>query len=146
MLSNALSTPKSPTDSTKINRPGYNIRTYWANFWQTTVHVQENVFEKTHIEVYSPHLYSSFGSFCVQIGQSFEARRVFKLSEEFRNRRHFASMTAICRFSNILQRLAVSRIIDQFGHKRCEKKREDVDYQLLWKFFQKMFCTWAVGC
>ena len=38
------------TDSTKINRPGYNIRMYWTNFWQPTVHVQQNMFEKTLIK------------------------------------------------------------------------------------------------
>ena len=31
------------------------------------------------------------------------------------------------------------RIIDQFGHKRCQKKRKDVDYKLLKEFFQKYF-------
>ena len=28
------------TDSTKINRPGHNIRMYWMNFQQPTAHVQ----------------------------------------------------------------------------------------------------------
>ena len=37
----------------------------------------------TLIEACSPHLYPSFGTFCVQIGQLFEAQRVFKISEEF---------------------------------------------------------------
>ena len=45
-----------PTDSTKINRPGHNIRMYWTNFRQPTAHVQKNVFGKTSIEVRSPHL------------------------------------------------------------------------------------------
>ena len=65
------------TDSTKINRPGHNIHTYWANFWQQNVHAQQDIFEKTLIEVGCPHLYASFSTFCVQI----------------------------CQFSNILQRL-----------------------------------------
>ena len=121
----------SCTDSTKINRPGHNIRMYWPNFWQPTVHVQENIFEKTHIEVCNPHIYASFGFFCVQIGQSFTAQWVFKHSEEFRNRRHFPLMTAISRFSNILQRLTMPRKIDQFARKRCQKKRKDEDYKLL---------------
>ena len=30
-----------------------------------------------------------------------------------------------------IQRLSVSRKIDQFGRKRCQKKRKDMDYQLL---------------
>ena len=39
--------PLVSTDSTKINRPGHNIRIYWTNFWQPTVHVDQNIFEKT---------------------------------------------------------------------------------------------------
>ena len=31
------------------------------------------------------------------------------------------------------------RIIDQFGRKRCQKKRKDVDYKLLKGFFQRKF-------
>ena len=38
---------------------------------------------------------------------NFASVMVFKHSEEFRNRRHFSSITAICRISNILQRLTV---------------------------------------
>ena len=52
-------------------------------------------------------------------------------SEEFQNRRYFPWKTANCRFSNILQRLTVPLIIDQFHCKRCQKKRKDVDYDLL---------------
>ena len=93
--------------------------------------VSNKMFWKNLIEGCSSHLYASFGTFCVQIGQLFVAQWVFKQSEEFRNRRHFPSMRAICRFSNILQRLTVPRIIDQFGRKRCQKKRKDVNYELL---------------
>ena len=50
-----------------------------------------------------------------------------------RNRRNFPSKTAILPFSNI----SVPRIIDQFGRKRCHKKRKDVNYQILYDFFQK---------
>ena len=60
------------TDSTKINRPGYNIRMYWTNFWQSSVHVHQNIFERTLVEVFNSHLYASFGTFCAQIGQLFE--------------------------------------------------------------------------
>ena len=51
------------TDSTKINRPGYNICMYWTNFRQPTAHVQQNIFGKTTIAVCSLHLYASFGTF-----------------------------------------------------------------------------------
>ena len=33
----------------------------------------------------------------------------------------------------------VVRMIDQFGRKRCQKKRKDVDYKILEEFFQKYF-------
>ena len=104
---------------------------YWTNFRQATAHVQQNIFGKTLIEVCSLHLYASFGTFCVKIGQIFAAQRVFKQSEELRNRRHFPSMTAICRFPNMLQRLTVPRIIDQLGRKMCQKKRKDMDYMYI---------------
>ena len=35
--------------------------------------VQQNIFEKTLIEVDSSHLYASFGTFCVQIDHIFES-------------------------------------------------------------------------
>ena len=37
----------------------------------------------------------------------------------------------------IVQRLAVPRKLTIFGHKRCQKKRKDVNYKLLQEFFQK---------
>ena len=63
-----------PTDSTKINRPGHNIRMYLTNFRQSTAHVQQNIFGKTLIEVCSLHLYASFGTFHIQIGQLFASQ------------------------------------------------------------------------
>ena len=40
--------------------------------------VQQNIFEKPLLEVCSSHLYASFGTFCVQIAQLFEAQWVFE--------------------------------------------------------------------
>ena len=77
------------TDSINLNRQGHNIRMYWTNFWPPTVHIQKNIFENTLIEVCSSYIYASCDTFCVQIGQLFEARWAFKNSEEFRNQRHF---------------------------------------------------------
>ena len=83
--------------------------------------------------------------------------------EEFRNRQHLPSKTGICRFLNIIQRLmlrysilflfsnahfikrgqitlalvSVPQKSDQFGRKRCQKKLKDVNYKLLYEFFQK---------
>ena len=42
-----------------------------------TVHEQQNIFEKTLKEVGSSHLYTSFGSFCFQIGQFLESLKNF---------------------------------------------------------------------
>ena len=51
---------------------------YWTNFRQSTVHVEQNIFEKTHIEVCSPYLHASFGTFFVEIDQLFEAQWAFE--------------------------------------------------------------------
>ena len=58
-----------------MNLP-YSIRMYWTNFWQAAIHVQQNIFEKNLLEVGSSHIYASFGTFCVQIDQLFEAQWV----------------------------------------------------------------------
>ena len=51
---------------------------YVMNEFVTVMYIQQNVFEKTLIEVCILHLYASFGSFCVQIGQLFETQWVFE--------------------------------------------------------------------
>ena len=56
------------TDSTKINRPGHNIGV------QPTAHVQQNIFEKTPMKDGSSHLYASFDTFYVKLGQLFETQ------------------------------------------------------------------------
>ena len=79
---------KLSTYSTKINRPGHNInclaktRIYLTPY-VCTEQLLDIIFEKTLIEVGSSHLYASFGTFCVQIGQLVEVQWGFKLSEEF---------------------------------------------------------------
>ena len=60
-----------------MNLP-YSILMYWTNIWQPTVRVQQDIFEKILVEDSSSHLYASFGTFCVQIGQLFEAQWVFE--------------------------------------------------------------------
>ena len=34
------------------------------------------------------------------------------------------------------------RLIDQFGRKMCQNKRKDVDYKLLYEFFQNDFVVY----
>ena len=75
-------TGKEYTDSTKINRPEHNIRMYWTNFWQPSVNVEQNTFEKTLIKVGSAHIYVYFGTFCVQIVQFFEAQWFFEKKKQ----------------------------------------------------------------
>ena len=56
---------------------------YWTNFCQPTIRVQQNIFVKNLSEFGILHLYASFGTFCVEIGQLFEAQWVFEHSQEF---------------------------------------------------------------
>ena len=91
------------TDSIKINCPGHNIRIKWPNFWHRSCRTK--YFWKNSYRSF----YSSFDTFCVQIGQLFAEKRIFGHLEEFRSRRQFPSIAAICRFSNILQRLTITR-------------------------------------
>ena len=107
------------------------VHTYWTNFWQPIVHVQPKLFEKTLIEIGSPHLYPSFGTFCAQIGQLFEAQWVFEICLKIN--KSLSSKENVVDFAilPIVYRFTLPRKIDQFGHKRCQKKRKDVDYKLL---------------
>ena len=66
---------KQTTDSTKINRPGHNIRMYWTNFRQPKQHI----FGKSLIEVRGPYLYASFGTLYAKIGLLLEAQWVFEV-------------------------------------------------------------------
>ena len=92
---------KMYTDSQKHESP--LLHTYVINEFLTADRsCTTKYFWKTLIEDRSSHLYASFGTFWVQIVKYFVPQWVFKHSEEFRNRRHFPSKTANCRFSNIL--------------------------------------------
>ena len=93
--------------------------------------------KKNFIKVFTPHLYASFGTFCVQIGQLFAAQWLFETCLKFN--KSLSSKENVDDFAILpnVQRLTVPRIIDQFGHKSCQKKRKDVDYQLLQELFQK---------
>ena len=118
------------TNSIKINRLGYNM-----SFWLLTVHVQQNIFEQTLIEVYRPHLYASFGTFCfklVNYSRRSDPLNIHKNSKSAT----FPSKTTICPCSNIIQRLTVFPIIDQSRRKRCQTKREDIENKLLYEFFK----------
>ena len=50
------------TETRRNKNLPYSIRMYWTNFWQPTVHVEQNILEKNLIVVGSSHLYASFGT------------------------------------------------------------------------------------
>jgi len=115
------------------------IRMYWTNFWQPTVHVQENIFEKTPIENGSSHLYASFGTFCVQTTQLFEAQRDFKLSEEFEIDVIFLRKQRFYRFQTFFKvSLCLEKLtnLDAKGAKRTLKIWATNSFK---SFFQKYF-------
>ena len=66
------------TESRKKRNLVYSIHMYWTNFWRPTIHVQQNIFVKTSIEVGSSHLYGSFGPFYVKIRHFLGAQWVFE--------------------------------------------------------------------
>ena len=82
---------------------------------------KKNIFEKKLLEACSPHLYASFGTFCVQIVQLFAAQWVFQQSEEFEIDDILLWWQWLVDFQTVLQRLTVSWTINQFGRKRCQK-------------------------
>ena len=99
---------------------------YWTNFWQPLVQVQQNIFEKTVIEVYSSHLYASFGTFYVQIGQLFEAQWDFKLSEEIED--------IFLRKQRIYEHFSKTHCVSNnwpICTQKSQKKRKDVSYEFL---------------
>ena len=51
---------------------------YWTNFWQPTIHAQQNIFEKNLIEVGSSHLYASFASKFVNYSRHSESEKCLK--------------------------------------------------------------------
>ena len=51
---------------------------HWTKFCQPTVRVRQNTFYQTLKEIGSLHLYASFGTFCIQIGQLFKSQWAFE--------------------------------------------------------------------
>ena len=113
--------------SKNMNLP-YSIRMFSMNFWQLTVHVQQNIFGITYKSWLV--VYASFGTFCVQIGQFFETQGAFEkcsptvkslfLKENDVDSFENSNLTIFNHFSKNL--CVMSPKIDQFGRKRCQKK------------------------
>ena len=117
----------------------YSISKCWTNFWQPTILVQQNIFIKTLIEFVSLHIYASFGTFCVQIGQFFEAQWDFKLSEEFDIEIIFLRKKRCYRFQTFFKGwLCLEKLtnLNAKGAKRSVKMWATNFYK---SFFQKYF-------
>ena len=71
----------------------------------------ERIFEKYLIEIGRSHLYASFGTFWVKIGQLVETQWDFKLSEEFEIDVIFLRKQRFYLFHTFFK--------DQFGRKKC---------------------------
>ena len=117
----------------------YNILMYWTNIYHPTNRVKQNISEQTLIKDVSLCLYASFGTFCVQIGQLFESQWAFEECLNIDKSSFSKEMYADFGILPNVQRLTAPLILGRFGRKSCQKKREDVNYQFLWEFFQKYF-------
>ena len=90
------------------------------------------IFLKKLLKKFAAHIFTLLvGPFASKLVNYSRHSESFKHSEEFGNRRHFPLITAICQFSNILQRFTVPRIIDKFRRKTRQKKRKGMGYELL---------------
>ena len=87
--------------------------------------------KKNLIEVCSQHLYASFGTFCAQIGQLFEAQWVFEVCLEIDKSLLPKENVLDFRILPNVKSLTVPHLTDQFGRKMCQKKRKDVNYNFL---------------
>ena len=124
-----------------MNLP-YSIRMYWTNFLPLSVHVQQNIFEITHIEVGSSNLYASFVTLWVQIGQLFEAQWDFKLSKEFEIDVIFLQKRVFYRFKFLFKdSLCLEKFINLDAK---EAYRHELSTSIK-VFFSKISCrTWTV--
>ena len=104
-------------------------------------HAQQNNFGKALIEVWIQLLYASSGTFCVQIGQLFTAVSLEKFQRIPKSTTFSFVNSELWTFKHISKtHCTVSRIIDQYGRKRCKKKQKDVDYNLQRSFLKIFYC------
>ena len=88
----------------KIKHLMHNIvRLYWTNFWQPTVHAQQNIFEKTPIEICSTLLYASFAPFASKSVIHSRHRESLKYVWKSTNHRHRREMSSILEFFRIFK-------------------------------------------
>ena len=85
----------------------YSIRMYWTNFWQPTFHVQQNIFEKTLIEIGASHFYASFWHLlCLnwwdfKFSEEFEIDVIFLRKQQFTVFKHFAETHCLQKLTNL---------------------------------------------
>ena len=70
-------------------------RSYWPNFWQLIIHIQQNMFYRTLIKVCSLHLYISLGTFLVNSSRHSES---LKYAWKSTNRCYLRKMSSISEF------------------------------------------------
>ena len=119
---------------------------YWTNFWQPTVHLQQNIFDKNILEVGTSNLYASFGTFCVQIGQFFEAQWVFekclKTVKSVFLKENIANFEFIWMYKNLLCLESLTNL-NAKGVKGSVKMWATIFCKRSFKLF---CCTRMVGC
>ena len=126
------------TDSTNENCPGHKIHMYWTNFWQPTIHVHQNIFEKTLSEVCSPHLCASFGTFCAKIfnhwrhSESLNFRKNSKIDDIFLRRQLIVEFKTYFKGSLCLEKLI------NFGVKCAKRSVKMWTLDFYWSFFKNI--------
>ena len=130
---------------TKVHNHAQNLMSSrLTNFWQPTVHVQQNILKKFLVYIFT-FLLAPFAPKLVIYSRHsewvFESRHSEWVFELLKIDKLLLSKENVVDFG-ILQnvwRLTVSRIIDQFGRKRCQKKRKRFGLQTSIRIFSKIF-------
>ena len=122
----------------------HSIRMYWPNFWLPRVHKQQSIFKKSYRNLQLKPSRFFWHLLCPNWSIIRGAASLWTFAR-IRNQWHFPWKTTICPSSNILQRLTVLRIIDRFRCKRCQSKREDMDYKLIYDFFKDILLFTICG-
>ena len=129
------------TETRKNMNLPYSLRMYW-----TTVHAKKNIFEKTLIEIDTSHLYASFGTFYVQIGQLFEAEWVFENCKKTVKSLFLKESDVDFEF---FRKFKVSLCLDWLTNldAKVPKEAKRCELPTSIRIFTKIFCcTWTVGC
>ena len=122
---------------------------YWTNFWQPTVPLQQSIFEKTLLKDCRSHVYASFDTFCVQIGQLFDTQWVFDFFLKTVKSLFSKSLKSHCDLNNFLPiwtqklpieayRVELSTFIRAFQKYFVVYERERERNQFFWAYYLKL--------